>query len=604
MRPILVERTIDCRSDVRRVWSAITDTERINRAVGNNPIALQPNSDGSAARYLARTRLGGFDVTYEERPFEWEYLKRFSIVRRMRNGPVAALEFTSALETLESGLTRVVVRIGLTPRIALLAPVVRFNANVIADRMREEVHRIDALLVADQPVVSARVSSSAAAALERAHAELREIPGLLHVERLVELVRTGDDFEVSRLRPYALADRWEVPRREVLATCLRAVKAGLLELRWEIVCPSCLTVASTVSSLAALPEHGACQLCELQLGLELDESVVATFAPPRPVRNFDIGPYCTGGPARTPHVLSQAILPPDGETSLRAPIEEGRYRLVLRGGRVAPVEVTGAAPSTLEIVPADEPQRLVIAPAGELRVRNPFGDERHVKLERLDWARQAATARDVTALAEFRRDFSSEVLKPGVQLKVSRMGLMFSDLSDSTQLYADAGDAAAFRLVQDHFELLVPLIERHGGAVVKTIGDAIMAAFADDRAGLAACREMLTAFGQFRRAREGGMRTHLKLGLFSGPCFVITANGALDYFGQTVNIAARLQGQARSGELVIESSFADAALREGALTEAEVIERYEATLKGVEHPIQVARIVDAEGARTRTLAAG
>jgi class 3 adenylate cyclase len=207
-------------------------------------------------------------------------------------------------------------------------------------------------------------------------------------------------------------------------------------------------------------------------------------------------------------------------------------------------------------------------------------------------------------MAEFRREFSSEVLKPGVQLKVSRMGLFFSDLSDSTKLYAEAGDASAFRLVQDHFELLVPIIERHGGAVVKTIGDAIMAAFTDDRQGLAACREMLIAFERFRQEQELRSRTHLKLGYFSGPCFVLTANGVLDYFGQTVNVAARLQGQAHSGELVLEAGFADEALRTGALSAGEVVERYEATLKGVERPIELVRIVARAAAPVRSLAAG
>ena len=42
---------------------------------------------------------------------------------------------------------------------------------------------------------------------------------------------------------------------------------------------------------------------------------------------------------------------------------------------------------------------------------------------------------------------------------------------------------------------------------------------------------------------------------------MVTANGVLDYFGQTVNIAARLQGEAHSGELVVEESLADRAHR-------------------------------------------
>ena len=154
----------------------------------------------------------------------------------------------------------------------------------------------------------------------------------------------------------------------------------------------------------------------------------------------------------------------------------------------------------------------------------------------------------------------------------------------------DEDDAVAFKLVQDHFDVLVPIIERRGGAVVKTIGDAVMAVFSDELAGLAASREILAEFQKFRAATRERQRTNLKLGFYSGPCFVLTANKVLDYFGQTVNIAARLQGQARGGELIIEERFADEAIRAGALTASEVIERSTPVLKGVEQSIRVARI--------------
>jgi adenylate cyclase len=145
--------------------------------------------------------------------------------------------------------------------------------------------------------------------------------------------------------------------------------------------------------------------------------------------------------------------------------------------------------------------------------------------------------------------------------------------------------------VHDHFDVVFGVVERHGGTLVKTIGDAVMAAFADDLAAVAASLEMLRAFEKFRAEVPNGARTHLKLGLFRGPSYLVNANGVLDYFGQTVNIAARLQAQAGSGELVIQSTLAELALRAGLLPESAVRERYRATLKGVTEPLDVVRIV-------------
>ena len=133
-------------------------------------------------------------------------------------------------------------------------------------------------------------------------------------------------------------------------------------------------------------------------------------------------------------------------------------------------------------------------------------------------------------------------------------------------------------------------IEKNDGALVKTIGDAVMAVFASEDAGVTAAVAMLEAFNAFRRDTAHGSRTHLKLGLFSGPCFAITANGVLDYFGQSVNTAARLQGQAGSGEIVMPETTADAMTARGLLGAFTVRERATVALKGVEGTMAIARV--------------
>ena len=192
----------------------------------------------------------------------------------------------------------------------------------------------------------------------------------------------------------------------------------------------------------------------------------------------------------------------------------------------------------------------------------------------------------MTALPGFRRDFSADVLRPDVSLRVSRVALFFSDLTGSTQLYSNVGDAPALKLVQDHFDVVVKCIEAHGGTLVKTIGDAVMAAFADEMDGLRASLDILRAFEPFRAGHPDRAQVHIKLGLYAGPSYLVTANGILDYFGQTVNIAARLQAQAESGQLVVEAPLGAHAVRAGGA----VVETYRAVLKGVNEPIEVSRI--------------
>ena len=101
---------------------------------------------------------------------------------------------------------------------------------------------------------------------------------------------------------------------------------------------------------------------------------------------------------------------------------------------------------------------------------------------------------------------------------------------------------------------------------------------------------MQRAFPEFIRRYQYAEEVDLKLGIYPGPCFAVTANGVLDYFGQTVNVAARLQAQAGPGDLVLPEDLAEAAAAGGWLGDSLVAERYQATLKGVDGPIGVARV--------------
>ena len=94
-----------------------------------------------------------------------------------------------------------------------------------------------------------------------------------------------------------------------------------------------------------------------------------------------------------------------------------------------------------------------------------------------------------------------------------------------------------------HLDLLRDAVSREDGAVVKAMGDAIMAVFPRP---VAAVRAM-------RRAQEAaaGRPLALKVGIHVGPCIAVSQNGVLDYFGSTVNLAARLVSLSTGDDLVV-----------------------------------------------------
>jgi class 3 adenylate cyclase len=185
-----------------------------------------------------------------------------------------------------------------------------------------------------------------------------------------------------------------------------------------------------------------------------------------------------------------------------------------------------------------------------LRLVNRTAVEHLFLIERMAWTDQATTAAEVTALQVFRDLFSSEALRPGEQISVGSLAVLFTDLRDSTRLYRQIGDAPAFGRVMNHFDVLRRSIDAEGGAIVKTIGDAVMAVF----------HHPLTALKAVLRAQEklselGAPPLMLKAGIHTGACIAVTLNERLDYFGSTVNLSARIQRLSDGDDVVISDAM-------------------------------------------------
>ncbi len=177
----------------------------------------------------------------------------------------------------------------------------------------------------------------------------------------------------------------------------------------------------------------------------------------------------------------------------------------------------------------------------------------------------------MTALQVFRDLFAAEVLRPGEPISVGSLAVAFTDLRGSTRYYREVGDAPAFASVLDHLGLLRDAVRAEDGAVVKAMGDAIMAVFPRPASALRAMRAAQQAVA--------GRPLALKAGIHYGPCIAVEQNGVLDYFGSTVNLAARLVA-ASSGEdvVVTESVLEDPEVAELGLR----AEPLDASLKGFE----------------------
>ncbi|MBC7543594.1 MAG: hypothetical protein H7338_12775 [Candidatus Sericytochromatia bacterium] len=328
--PVVVSHAFVCKANVCAFWPIVSDTDRINRLSGMTRIRLEPISNQSAARYRVHTWIGGFPMSYEELPGQWIANEWYAVRRHMLTGPLHALEMRFQLTPTSDGGTLVQYQLIIEPKLRVLVPVARFNGMLRLRRFERELRRLDSALADAQPLSwTSRKHAPDEAVLTRAAGALITCLPEAHRpigEQLIGLVRDGADFDVTRIRPFALADTCGLDRTAALSVCLHAVMTGLLELSWELICPSCRAASTRSASLSEVPAEGHCQLCDLGFGIDLDRAVEVTFRPAPGVRSVDEGPYCIGGPARTPHVVAQAIVSVGAVVSIPVPDGPARYR--------------------------------------------------------------------------------------------------------------------------------------------------------------------------------------------------------------------------------------------------------------------------------------
>ena len=555
------------RSSPDALWPLVADTNRFDRDVGFPSVERLPKAGGDDRKpgHRVRTKLGGIRIEWDERPFEWVRPQQFEVVREYLSGPLKNLRVLVKLMPGTAGGTQLVYQIWLQPRGLLGALLIPLQARIAKRRFGKTFRHYDNLAFvgrtpADSPMAAPAackpyIAPQGEKRLEAAARRLVE-QGLSSqlTEKLATFILTADEMDLTHIRPYALADQWRVPRRDVLNLCLHATRSGVLDLQWDVLCPLCRGAQESNSTLRQIHPQTHCESCNVDFTVNFERSVELTFRPNPAVREVVARQYCVGSPNVTPHILAQQVLAPGTAREMSLALEPGRYQLratSLKGGRSFVVAAKGADKiefrASADAWPDDEPQ-IMLRPT--LRLVNATGMEQPFLIERMAWTEQAATAAEVIALQVFRDLFSTEALRPGEQISVGTLAVVFTDLRESTRLYRQIGDAPAFGHVMNHFDILRRAIDAEGGALVKTIGDAVMAVF----------RRPLTALKAVLRAQKeldelGARPLMLKAGIHTGPCIAVTLNERLDYFGSTVNLTARIQRFSEGGDVVISDAM-------------------------------------------------
>lgn len=442
-------------------------------------------------------------------------------------------------------------------------------------------------------------------------------------------IANAPDHQLFRINPLAFAERYAVDAERTIAAFLHGSRIGLFDMSWNVLCPGCGGVLDTNASLRTIQkDEYVCALCAGCYEPTLDEMVEVTFTVSPRVRRIA---------AHTPDELplteyyrqmywgTGVDLPEEdyegaidafildhvevaaGERAVLSIQLPAAFIIVFEPvtHAVQFIDVKGEPTrdkqslaivydrdhthnKTLEMRPG--PLRLLVENRTDTRALPSIflaGDALHNMLGR---RRSFLTAKQLLSNQTFRDLYRTETLDVDQRLKITSLTFLFTDLRGSTELYERVGDLTAFDLVRSHFHVLNEIVAAEAGAVVKTIGDAVMATFPTPDRAVAAALSMRDAMMQLneKNQREDLL---LKIGVHEGPCIAVNMNERQDYFGQTVNIASRVQGLANSQSIFVTGAVIMDTKTAGLLAARSLLPlSHDVTLRGIEREVQVYEI--------------
>ncbi|MAP93110.1 adenylate/guanylate cyclase domain-containing protein [Candidatus Poribacteria bacterium] len=454
------------------------------------------------------------------------------------------------------------------------------------------------------------------------------------VDKLEEFISNSDDYDLFRVNPLRFSIENDISESDGIDLFLWASKLNLFEMNWELLCPACGDHIQSFRHLNTMQDKIFCSLCQCEQIAALDDWIQVTFTINSKIRhirfhqpeNLSINEFIfqyhftrdakayEGGPEKSRLLGTVAK-----DTAFIARLEKKTFEFDLQDGLLIIYDFLNNRGLNLMISPEisiDGQAVDITYVKNDFEINQPQINSGRVKftVENKSDSRLALGLflipseivanmdEDATVIMDpyldgkklltsqtFRDLFRNELIQGNEGINVKDLTVLFTDLKGSTELYDRVGDLKAFNLVNQHFESLAKVIVRNRGAIVKTIGDAVMATFANPLDSVKAATEIVEDLNQFNR-QHGGENIIIKIGVHKGSSIAVTLNDRLDYFGQTVNVAARVQGLADAEEIYITDSVYEIEEIQDKISDYTIIPE-RAKLKGIQEEMDVYKVL-------------
>ncbi len=556
----------ELRSSPSQLWPYVANTDRVNHAIGLPSVSYTTrNHPSGGTERFAEATIGGQKIRWQEHPYEWIEGQRLSVLREFTQAPFKWFVNVVQLQPILGGGTRIEQKFVVSPANWLGKQLARLqlgkksqqNFGRIYQQIDEYLSKGEQTRADRDPFVTRTAMTPAARS--RLQGRLAQLssegidPRVIDV--LAQFLEHASDLELARMRPRAFAERFSLNEQQTIEAFLRASRLGLVELLWDVLCPSCRIPSSVQETLKSLKDHGHCEACNLGFELDLARSVEMIFRVHPEIRPVETRTWCIGGPAWSRHVVAQLRLAAGERFTCDLDLAPGAY--VIRGPRlpfiiefrVAHQGTMSRAEFQLSRPPSTRTPLVLAADSQVINLMNDGGVDQLIRIERTASAHDALTAAQATSLALFRELFPGEVLAGDQIVSVSHVTVMQVSMHDTANLYEQLGEIAAFKHVRGQLDRMLRIVKDSSGAVVKTIGEGLLASFPTAHQAITAALALLDRGSD--AALPGADGSQLSVVVHTGSAMAATLDDRLDYFGNTMRLLQRMNQLADSGSLLL-----------------------------------------------------
>jgi eukaryotic-like serine/threonine-protein kinase len=536
------EHSWQLQSSPHQLWPYLSNTDRVNHAMGLSSVTYTTRQDPiHGVQRFAETKVSGLVIRWQEHPYEWIEGKRLSVLREFTQGPFRWFVNVVELTQVPGSGTLVTQRLIVTPRNWIGKQLAKLQlGNKAKDNFGRTYKQIDSFISqsefnrADRDPFIGRTELRAGQR-ERLRSRIEQLESKnidpRVVDTLAQYLENASDLEVARIRPIAFAQRFQLDPQQVINACFEGTRLGIFSLLWDIMCPSCRIPSDVQETLAAIKDHGYCEACNLDYAIDLSDSVELIFRIHPEIREVTTAVYCIGGPAWSRHVVAQVRLASGERFACELNLSEGSY--VVRGlqmpftinVQVGHSSLEKRAEFSLARPPANSKTMLGLG-SQVIHLCNDSAVDQQIRIERTANRDDALSAARASTMSLFRELFPDEVLSADQIVSVAHITILRLRIDGATQLYQQLGDSAAFSQIRKSLQTAMDTIKQNSGAVVKTIGEGLLASFPDSMGAARAAIELV------RQCSDAELR--YAVAIHTGSAMVATIDDRLDYFGKTL----------------------------------------------------------------------